>query len=138
MNQLFRFLSVGTFNTILGYFIIFSCMYLAKMSPESSNVIGYAVGLITSYILNRKFTFNSTQDRRGEIIRFLAVFVIAYAFNFVVLVILVHRIGVHDGASQVIAGVVYVGTSYIMNKYYVFKARSKFEHKQDVGKRARF
>lgn len=121
MKQFFRFLTVGVFNTILGYCVIFACMYLAKMSPECSNIIGYAVGLVASYVLNRKYTFNSKQNRRSEIIRFLAVFVVAYASNFVVLVILIHRVGIHEGASQVLAGLIYVVASFIMNKYYVFK-----------------
>ena len=121
MKQFFRFLTVGVCNTILGYCVIFASMYLANMSPESSNVTGYTVGLVASYILNRKYTFNSKQNRRSEIVRFLAVFVVAYASNFAVLVILIHRIGIHEGASQVLAGIVYVVASYIMNKYYVFK-----------------
>jgi len=121
MKQFFRFLTVGMFNTLLGYAVIFACMYLAKMSPEGSNIVGYSVGLIGSYILNRKYTFNSKQNRRSEMVRFLAVFVVAYASNLAVLVILIHRIGMHEGASQVLAGVVYVAASFIMNKYYVFK-----------------
>lgn len=121
MKQFFRFLTVGVFNTVLGYCVIFACMYLAKMPPESSNVAGYAVGLFASYILNRKYTFNSKQNRKSEIIRFLVVFVVAYALNFLVLVILIHRIGTYEGVSQVLAGIVYVVASFIMNKYYVFK-----------------
>jgi putative flippase GtrA len=65
-------------------------MYLVKMSPESSNVVGYGVGLIASYILNRKYTFNSKQNRRSEIIRFLSVFVVSYSLNFGVLIILIY------------------------------------------------
>lgn len=114
-------MTVGMFNTILGYCVIFACMYLAKMSPEISNVSGYSIGLIASYILNRKYTFNSIQNRRNEIFRFLAVFIIAYALNFAVLLILIHWIDLHEGASQLMAGFVYVIASFIMNKYYVFK-----------------
>jgi len=125
MKQLFRFLTVGILNTILGYCVIFACMYLVKMSPESSNVIGYSVGLIASYILNRKYTFNSKLNRRSEIIRFLAVFVVSYSLNFGVLVILIHRVEIHEGASQVLAGLVYVVSSFIMNKYYVFKPQKR-------------
>ena len=121
MKQFFRFLTVGVFNTLLGYGVIFACMYLAKMSPESSNVAGYAVGLVASYVLSRNYTFKSKQNRRGEILRFLAGFVIAYSSNFVVLVILIHKIGIHQGVSQILAGLVYVIASYIMNKFYVFK-----------------
>ncbi|TFH44546.1 MAG: GtrA family protein [Lysobacterales bacterium] len=121
MKQFLRFLTVGVINTIVGYCVIFACMYLAKMSAESSNVTGYAVGLIASYILNRRYTFNSKQNRRSEIIRFLTVFVVAYAANFAVLVLLIHTLGLHEGASQILAGLVYVVASFIMNKYYVFQ-----------------
>lgn len=125
MKQFFRFLTVGVINTVLGYCVIFACMYLAKMSPEVSNVAGYAVGLIASYVLNRKYTFNSKQNRRNEIIRFLAVFVVAYASNYVVLILLIHRLGVHEGVSQILAGLIYVITSYVMNKHYVFNISKK-------------
>ena len=121
MKQFFRFLTVGGFNTIFGYCVIFACMYIAQMSPESSNVAGYTVGLVASYVLNRNYTFNSRQNRGSEIVRFLLVFLVAYASNFAVLVVLIRLIGIHEGASQVLAGLVYVLTSFIMNKYYVFK-----------------
>ena len=122
MKQFFRFLTVGVFNTVLGYCVIFACMYLANMSPESSNVAGYAVGLVASYILNRTYTFESKQERRTEVVRFLTVFGLAYASNFVTLLILIHSVGMHEGVSQILAGVVYVAASFIMNKYYVFRA----------------
>lgn len=122
MNQFSRFVLVGIFNTLLGYCVIFSCMYLANMSPETSNVAGYAVGLVASYLLNRNYTFNSKQSRPGEMFRFLIVFIVAYASNFAMLLFLIHSINLHAGLSQVLAGVVYVAASYLMNKYYVFKA----------------
>jgi putative flippase GtrA len=122
MKQLTRFLAVGLFNSVLGYIVIFGFMYIVKISPEISNVAGYAVGLVTSYILNRKYTFNSKQNQPNEIVRFLSVFVVAYASNFVILIILIHRVGVHEGASQILAGLIYVIASFIMNKYYVFKS----------------
>jgi len=124
MQLFFRFLTVGVFNTVLGYSIIFACMYLLKMSAELSNVAGYIVGLIGSYLLNRNYTFNSSQKKSSEMIRFLIVFIISYASNFMMLLILIYAIGVHEGLSQVIAGFVYIITSFILNKYYVFKMPS--------------
>jgi putative flippase GtrA len=123
MKQFYRFLTVGVFNTLLGYCIIFACMYLVNMSPEISNLFGYSVGLVASYILNRNYTFNSNQRQKTEIIRFLVVFIIAYGSNFAILVILIHKFGIHEGASQILAGIIYVTVSFFMNKYYVFKAK---------------
>ncbi|WP_076998639.1 GtrA family protein [Variovorax sp. KK3] len=121
MSQFLRFLTVGVFNTVFGYCIIFACMYLAGLSAEVSNVIGYAVGLTTSYLLNRNFTFRSKQSRRGEVVRFVIVFAIAYMANFLALLLLIRQIGVHEGLSQILAGAVYVLASYAMNKLYVFR-----------------
>jgi len=121
MKQFSRFLAVGLFNTTLGYCIIFTCMYLFRMSPESSNVTGYAAGLLMSYVLNRNYTFKSRQRRHSEIIRFLAVFGLAYGANFAVLLILIHGIDMHKGLSQLLAGMFYVGISFLMHKHYVFK-----------------
>ncbi|WP_136417632.1 GtrA family protein [Herbaspirillum sp. ST 5-3] len=121
MGQFFRYIIVGVANSMVGYGVIFGCMYLLGLSPEASNVAGYAVGLVVSYVLNRTYTFNSKQSRRAEFMRFLVVFAIAYGLNFVALLILIHQLGLHEGASQIVAGVVYVLSAYAMNKYYVFK-----------------
>lgn len=129
MKQFFRFMTVGVFNTLVGYCIIFSCMYLAKISPEISNAAGYGFGLFVSYALHRKYTFNSKQKRRSEIVRFLIVFFIAYAANFAMLVILIHWMGIHDAVSQILAGAIYVVFSYLMNKYFVFRNQRTLRYK---------
>lgn len=121
MRQFARFLTVGVFNTVLGYCIIFACMYLAGLSAEVSNVIGYGVGLVISYLLNRSYTFRSKQARTGEIARFVLVFAIAYGANLLALLVLIRQFGVHAGLSQLLAGGVYVVASYAMNKLYVFR-----------------
>lgn len=121
MKQFSRFLLVGFANTALGYAVIFSCMYLGGLMPELSNVIGYLVGLMVSYFLNRNFTFRSSQQRSTEFVRFFIVFLTAYTANITALVVLVRSLMVHAALSQVIAGVIYIGTSYLLNKHYVFR-----------------
>lgn len=120
MKQFSLFLTVGVFNTLLGYSVIFACMYLANLSAEVSNFLGYAVGLIASYILNRKYTFNSLQRQSREVPRFLTVFAIAYGLNFLLLLLLIYSLGVHEGISQVFAGLAYVLASFLLNKNFVF------------------
>jgi putative flippase GtrA len=121
MNQFARFVMVGVLNTLLGYAVIFSCMYLAGLSAVASNMAGYLVGLTISYALNRSFTFKSTSTSKLEVARFLFVFAAAYLANLGVLVMLIRYAGVHEGVAQVLAGAVYVVTSFLMNKYYVFR-----------------
>lgn len=120
MRQLLRFAAVGVVNTGLGYAVIFACMYLAGLGAVVSNVIGYAVGLIVSYLLNRSFTFRSAAPPRAEILRFVAIFLLAYLANLAALVGLIRHAGMHEGVAQVVAGVVYFVLSFVLNKYYVF------------------
>lgn len=126
-TQFSRFLLVGVLNSLLGYLIIFGCMYVLKISPEVSNLIGYSVGLALSFVLNRTFTFRSSGKQSGELIRFLAVFTVAYGANLAVLYLLVRILLIHAGISQVIAGVVYVIFTYFMNKSFVFR-QSRSSH----------
>lgn len=121
MRQLLRYGAVGVINTGLGYAVIFGCMYLLELGAVTSNVVGYATGLLVSFILNRTFTFRSTGAPRAELVRFVAIFALAYAANLIALLVLARRLDVHEGVAQLIAGVVYFGLSYLLNKYYVFR-----------------
>jgi putative flippase GtrA len=120
VKQLLRFAAVGVLNTAVGYTVIFACMYLLDMGPVSSNVIGYAFGLVVSYALNRTFTFRSAAGKKREITRFMLIFIVAYLANIGVLVLLTEHADVHKGWAQLAAGVVYTGLFFLLSKYYVF------------------
>lgn len=124
-SQFSRYILVGVFNTLLGYAIIFTAMYKMNWNPIASNVLGYVSVLIISFFLNRNFTFKSSGKHLNELIRFLVVFVVAFAANLGVLFLLIKFLFIQEGISQVIASIVYIMFSYIMNKYFVFRKISK-------------
>ncbi len=119
--QLFRYLLVGVLNTALGFGVIFACMYLAGMSPLASNVVGYAVGIVVSYLLNKSYTFKSDARSRYELLRFLIVFAVAYAANAATLLFCIDVLAMHAALAQVVSSGVYIATSFLLNKYYVFR-----------------
>ena len=124
VGQLFRFVLVGVFNTAIGYAIIFGCMYLLGMSPVVSNAAGYLAGLAISFTLNKVFTFKSKAKSGAELGRFLAAFLVAYLANLGALLACL-RLGLHAGWSQVVAGVVYIAATFLLNKFYVFRLPSE-------------
>lgn len=124
MNQFARFILVGILNTSLGYAIIFASMYLLHFSAIVSNVIGYLLGLTISYSLNRRFTFKSSAQSGPELAKFLFVFITSYLLNLAVLILLLRHTELHEGISQIIAGVAYIAASFSLNKHYVFRAPS--------------
>ena len=121
MRQLYRYLTVGVVMTVLGYCAIYFCMYVLGWGAILSNVAVYAVAILCSYYLNRKFTFESKHEWRSEAGRFFGVFALAYSTNLLALKVLID-VGVHDGLSQILAGVFYVAISFAANKRHVFKA----------------
>lgn len=120
LSQFSRYLTVGAFNTLLGYGIIFFAMYVLKLSPELSNAIGYGIGLVASFFLSKRFTFRSNGKSSRELLSFLVVFALAYAANLCALYWLVRVANFHAGLSQALAGGVYVVISYWLNSRYVF------------------
>jgi putative flippase GtrA len=124
IRQFSRYIFVGIVNTLWSYAVIFGLMYGLRWSPEASNVAGYAVGLVTSYGLHRVFTFESRNRKAPEFVRFIVIFAIAFCANFLVLTLMVRVLDADAGISQVIAGVVYVLSSYAMSRGYVFNRRA--------------
>jgi len=125
IGQFSRFLTVGVFNTAIGYAVIFFAMVVLALSPELSNVLGYAVGLVFSFVLSKTYTFRSAGKSHVELLRFLLVFAIAYGANFVALYVLLRVTAIHPILCQIVAGVVYVGCSYLLNSRFVFTNRGQ-------------
>jgi putative flippase GtrA len=61
LGQSFRFGVVGMVNTAIGLSAIYALMFIFNAGAILANMLGYAVGLGVSFVLNRVWTFNSTQ-----------------------------------------------------------------------------
>ncbi|MDQ7989769.1 MAG: GtrA family protein [Candidatus Dactylopiibacterium sp.] len=119
-GQFARYLVVGVLNTLIGYGLIFTFMYVFDLSPELSNLLGYVMGMLFSFFMNKKFTFRSDKGVSEEFLRFFVVFVVAYLANLAMLVLLVRGLEFHPGVSQIVSCGVYFVSSFLMNKYFVF------------------
>lgn len=117
-----RFTIVGILNSIFGYFCIFSLMFYG-FSPETSNAAGYAFGFIFSFFSHRTLTFKSSIKVKDGILKFLISCGSAYILNYVVLIFLL-KSGVNPYIAQVIAGGVYIVSSFIFMRSYAFGGSS--------------
>jgi len=118
-GQLARFSFAGVANTLVGYAVIFGGMALG-ISPYSSNVAGYAMGLICSFLLNQTFVFAASGNRTHQLGRFLSVFAVSYLCNFTTLHICLLA-NLRNVWSQILAGVVYSVTMFLLSRWWVFK-----------------
>ncbi len=118
--QMMKYSSVGIVNTIIGVSVIFLCMEIFHLSYIISNIIGYAAGLINSFIWNKFWTFRSSGNTGSEILRFIIVFAIAYIIQLGALILMKERIGIMSEIAQVLGVGVYAATGFILNKYLTF------------------
>ena len=117
--SLWRFSLAGVINTLLGYAVIFGCM-AAGMSPYASNLLGYSVGLVCSFVLSKTFVFSARGGARRQALRFLLAFAVAYSANLLALHMAL-KLGAHPVPAQVIASAVYLITMFGVSRSWVFK-----------------
>ncbi len=109
---------VGIANTLVGFSIIFFLMF-AGVSATSSNAVGYAIGAVLSYTLNKKYTFKSTDKSKMQAAKFFMVLGVSYILNFLTLQWLLGFLNPY--LAQLISAIVYTLSSFVLAKFIVFK-----------------
>jgi putative flippase GtrA len=86
IDQAIRFGVVGLCNTLLTLIIIWVMTKWGGCSEVLSNFVGYSMGLISSYIFNKQWTFKSSVGWKKSAIRFSLVFAVCYIVQLLVLI----------------------------------------------------
>lgn len=93
VDQLLRFGSVGIFNTALTFVTIVVMKAGLGASDLAANSAGYALGLFTSFFLNRQWTFYAEASNKAlvvsQIVRFMAIVFAAYGINIAIVLFLI-------------------------------------------------
>lgn len=127
LTQLIKFGIVGISNTLLTAATIWVFLKVFHFNDYTSNIIGYIVGLVNSFIWNRKWTFASNTRVKDTLFKFIITFAISYIFQLGNLYLLIHYTQIDSYLCQLISIVVYTGINFILNKYYTFKNNSIVE-----------
>lgn len=114
----------GIANSLVGWAVIFACLF-AGMDGLSANAAGFAVGLVVSFTLNRRYVFGVKGAISGkEIARYLAAFALAYAVNVAVLAIAQSALGNANPLAQIPAIGAYWLVFFLLARHFVFNRRS--------------
>ena len=121
LARLLRFLLTGLANSAVGWAVIFGGLW-AGMSGLAANAAGYAVGLVLSFTLNRRFVFGARGAvSLGEVTRFLAAFAVAYGANVAVLLAAQRVLGADSALAQLPAIAAYVAIFFLLSQFVVFR-----------------
>ncbi|QNP49873.1 GtrA family protein [Diaphorobacter aerolatus] len=120
-GYLVRYISAGMVNAVIGIGAI-AILTAMKVDPIVSNIVGFGVGMVSSFTLSKYFVFKKKTDTKKQVFRYGICFAIAYSLNLAVLVI--SKGLVHDLLAQMLAIACYVIAMYLMMRFYIFQTTS--------------
>ena len=102
--------------------IIYVAWHYWQLGDLVSNMLGYAVGFIWSYALNRQWTFRDTGAIGRSFSRFALVCAVAYVLNLIVVFATRHAMGPQSFLPHVFGNVVYTVTGYLGSRFFAFNS----------------
>lgn len=114
-----KYALVGVLNTAVGLSIIYACM-AGGLGDITSNAIGYGIGIMVSYAMNSRWTFEHTGRDAPALLRFLVVVGVAYSANIVALLLARDGLGLNSHVAQLFGIGAYVLVGFIGSRRYAF------------------
>jgi putative flippase GtrA len=119
--QFVKFAVVGVLNSAIHYLVFWFLYSFSGTQYLIASIIGYVAGMANSYILNRKWTFGSrNQKLLPELSRFVAVNLIALGANLGLLYLLVSAGNMAPQWAQLLAIVASTLVNFVLNKLWTF------------------
>lgn len=117
--QIFRYGAIGLTINSLGY-----SLYLIATAkgadPKVAMSALYAVGVIISFLANRKIVFSYVGSIFYSFIRFLATHILGYTLNFTIMTVMVDKMGYPHELAQACGIIIVAGFLFISFKFFVF------------------
>ncbi|HSV50774.1 MAG TPA: GtrA family protein [Burkholderiaceae bacterium] len=119
--RLARFLAVGLANTVFGLSAIFACKGLLGLGDVESNLIGYGVGILLGFAVNKRWTFGHTGAAASAFVRYLLVLAVAYAANLATTLFAIDVLRLDSYLAQALGVIPYALTGYIGSRWFAFR-----------------
>jgi putative flippase GtrA len=122
-----RFAAVGVVNTLIGLAAIYAGLAWLGMGDAAANFFGYCIGWLTSFVLNRAFTFRHRGNIGSSLLRFILVSALAYAANLCVLLFVHRSLDVDVYVAQLFGVGTYTLIAFLGSYYYAFARRQEVD-----------
>lgn len=120
LGRVAAFSLAGLANTVVGVGLIVLCG-MQGLGPITSNIIGYAGGLLLSFTLNSRVTFRDRSRDRRTIARFLAAFAVAFAINLAIVALLTSWLAPPPILASLTGTPAYMACFFLLCEKWVFQ-----------------
>ncbi len=123
-RQLSAFAIVGLFATVAHYGALIGLVEGWSWSPVPATLVGYLCGGVTSYILNRRHTFESERSHGQAVWRFALVAGVGFLLTWILMTLFVSKLGLPYLPAQVFTTGLILVWSFLANKLWTFSIPS--------------
>ena len=123
-SSLIRFGLTGLLNTAVGLGTIFALKWFFSVADTQANLVGYAVGMVVSYYVNSRWTFQYKQALHAKVLPYLLVLLCAYLVNLATVHLLIGGLQINSYLAQTAGIIPYSLLSYVLLRRYVFGVSS--------------
>ncbi len=116
-----KFCTVGFSGLFVDFFITWLLKEKARINKYAANAIGFLLAASSNYILNRLWTFHSTNEAIAvEYMSFVAISIVGLLLNSVVICFLVEKKKYNFYISKIAATAVVTCWNFFANYYFTF------------------
>ncbi len=118
--RIIKFGLVGVVNTGVFFLFFFLFFNVIRINYLIATTFSYFIATVNSFLLNRRWTFESYGDSRKKFIKFVFVNVAAISVNSVMMFFLVDIIKFHPWFAQLLTICVTMCVNYLGNRFWTF------------------
>lgn len=123
LAKFLKFCVVGVSGTVIDFGLTWLCKEIFKIPKFVANAIGFVVAATSNYILNRIWTWGSTDPQVGvEYVKFFGVSLIGLGLNTLILYLLHEKLKLNFWISKAFATGVVMVWNFLANHFFTFAA----------------
>jgi putative flippase GtrA len=119
-RQMSSFFVIGLFAAVAHYGPLIGLVELFGWHAVPATLVGYLCGGVTSYILNRRHTFESDRSHREAVWRFALVAGVGFLLTWGLMTLFVTRLALPYIPAQLVTTGIVLVWSFLANKLWTF------------------
>ena len=119
-RQFSAFVVVGLIAAVAHYGTLIGLVEAKMMGPVPARLLGFVAGAAVSYVLNRRFAFDSDRPHREAMWRFGVVAVVGFILTGLIMAVLTGAFAAPYLPAQIFTTGVVLFWNFLANRYWTF------------------
>ncbi len=122
-GQFIKYVLAGGIANLIGYGLYLLITW-GGLGHKTTMTLLFFVGILISFWLNRNWAFGGVVSAPGVLSRFIAAYLLGFAYNFLLLWLMVDVMGFDHTIIQAIAVATLALLLFMAQKYWIFRPQS--------------